>query len=116
MSIPQTVFETCAPRPDIAAGTTKDAQFAADARRDVGGVGVVRMDRQRKPELRRQPRGDLEPGTAELADAALARPVAQPERRLRIDRRRDVAEEQEVGSRNRHRAVLSVVSARQGKG
>jgi len=38
MSMPQTVFESCVPRPDVAAGTTKDEQFAADLAQVIRGT------------------------------------------------------------------------------
>jgi hypothetical protein len=36
--MPQTVFESCVPRPDVAAGTTRDEQFAADLAQVIRGT------------------------------------------------------------------------------
>ena len=36
--MPQTIFESCVPRPDVAAGTTKDEQFAADLAQVIRGT------------------------------------------------------------------------------
>ena len=36
--MPRTVFESCVPRPDVAAGTTKDEQFAADLAQVIRGT------------------------------------------------------------------------------
>lgn len=36
--MPQTVFDSCTPRPDVAAGTTKDEQFAADLAQVIRGT------------------------------------------------------------------------------
>src|SRR3954470_14202079 len=38
MSAPRPIFETCTPRPDVAAGTTKDEQFAADLAQVIRGT------------------------------------------------------------------------------
>jgi predicted AAA+ superfamily ATPase len=38
MSMPQTVFDSCTPRPDVAAGTTKDEQFTADLAQVIRGT------------------------------------------------------------------------------
>jgi hypothetical protein len=38
MAMPQTVFESCLPRPDVAAGTTRDEQFAADLAQVIRGT------------------------------------------------------------------------------
>jgi hypothetical protein len=38
MGSPRSIFQTCVPRPDVLAGTTKDEQFAADLAQVIKGT------------------------------------------------------------------------------